>query len=278
MSAPIVELLTIGNEILAGDILDTNSHWLCRKLVAAGCRVGRITVLPDDLEVIAEALRAALARRPALILTCGGLGPTADDLTLAAVAAGLGRPLVEMAAAYAMIRDFYAALHRRGEVTTAEMTPARAKMACLPAGAEPLANRVGAAPGVLLREGTVWIASLPGVPAELKAIFEESLWPRLAAGLRREVWAERVIRTDCRDESVMAPAVDRVAAAHPDVYVKSRAQVYGGEATDFVTLAARGADMAEAQARLDAAERALRAELARVNIAVVAVEEGHTGT
>ncbi len=277
MSAPVAELLTIGNEILAGDILDTNSHWLCRKLVAVGCRVGRITVLPDDLGVIAEALRAALARRPALILTCGGLGPTADDLTLAAVAAGLGRPLVEVAAAYAMIRDFYAELYRRGEVTTAEMTPARAKMARLPTGAEPLRNRVGAAPGVLLREGHVWIAALPGVPAEMKAIFEESLWPRLAGELMREVWAERVIRTDCRDESVMAPAVDRVARAHPEVYVKSRAQVYGGEATDFVTLAARGMNAAEVQARLDAAEQALRAELAGANIAVLAVEEGDVG-
>lgn len=268
MSATLVELLTIGNEILAGDVLDTNSHWLCRKLVAAGCRVTRITVLPDELATIAEALRAALARRPTLILTCGGLGPTADDLTLAAVAAGLGRPLVEIPEAYAMIRDFYAELHRRGEVASADMTAARAKMARLPAGAEPLANRVGAAPGVLLRGGATWIAALPGVPAEMKAIFEESLWPRLDAELRRETWAERVIHTNCRDESVMAPAVDRVAAAHPDVYVKSRAQVYGGAAADFVTLAARGANVAEVQARLDAAERTLRAELARVGIEV----------
>ena len=96
--------LTIGNEVLAGDVLDTNSHWLCQQLAERGAHVIRITVLPDVVETIAEALRQALARHPALILTCGGLGPTADDLTSAAVAAALERPLAEDPTAYGMVR------------------------------------------------------------------------------------------------------------------------------------------------------------------------------
>ena len=95
MLAPTVELLVIGNEILAGDVLDTNSHWLCRQLAGRGARVTRISVLPDEPAAIADGLRAALSRRPALILTCGGLGPTVDDLTLASIGAALDRPLQE---------------------------------------------------------------------------------------------------------------------------------------------------------------------------------------
>ena len=140
MTAPLVEILTIGNELLAGDVLDTNSHWLCRQLAGRGVRVSRMATLPDDMATIGEALLAALSRGPGLIVTCGGLGPTVDDLTVAAHAAALGRALAENPTAFAMVRDFYATLFRRGDVTTPEMMPARAKMAVLPADAEPLPN------------------------------------------------------------------------------------------------------------------------------------------
>ena len=266
MPTPIIEILVIGNEVLAGDVLDTNSRWLCRELAARGGRVARIAVLPDEPAAIADALHAVLARRPALILTCGGLGPTADDLTLAAIAAALNRPAREHPEAYAMIRDFYALLFARGDVTTPEVTPARAKMARLPAGAEPLTNAVGAAPGVLLREGATLIASLPGVPAELKDIFANALWPRLEASFHGQTYGERTIATDCWDESILAPAVDEVARRHPAVYVKSRAQVYGGGIADFITLAARGSDTAEVARLLDLAEADTLAALAAVGI------------
>ena len=269
MDVAIVEILVIGNEVLAGDVLDTNSHWLSQQLVAHGARVQRITVLPDVIETIAEAVSATLARQPALILTCGGLGPTADDLTLAAVALALGRPMAQDPMAYGMVRDLYERLYALGDVTTAEITPARAKMARLPAGAEPLPNTVGAAPGVLIVQGPTRIACLPGVPAEMKDIFTHALWPRLAARLSGVAYAERVVRTACWDESILAPAVDAVAARHPHVYVKSRAQVYGSGEADFVTLAARAASEAEVKALLDSAEADLRQALAEVGVKVV---------
>jgi molybdenum cofactor synthesis domain-containing protein len=266
MSAPIVEILVIGNEVLAGAVLDTNSHWLCRELAARGARVTRITVLPDEPAAIGEALVAARARGPALIVTCGGLGPTADDLTVAAIAAALNQPVHEHPQAYAMIRDFYALLYARGDVVTPEMTPARAKMAQMPAAAETLANHVGAARGVLLRDGGTLIVSLPGVPAEMKDIFTHALSPRLEASFHNQAYAERTVATDCWDESILAPAVDGVARRHPAVYVKSRAQVYGSGAADFVTLAARGRDAAEVARLLDAAEADTLAALAAVGI------------
>ena len=272
MTAPLIEILAIGNELLAGDVLDTNSHWLCRQLAGRGARVSRMATLPDDVATIGEALLAALSRSPAVIVTCGGLGPTADDLTVVAQAAALGRALAENPTAFAMVRDFYATLFRHGEVTTPAMTPARAKMAVLPADAEPLPNSMGAAPGVLMIEGETLIAALPGVPAEMKAIFEESLWPRVAARFGGQAYAERVIQTNCWDESIMAPAVDAVAARHPRVYVKSRAQVYGGGLADFVTLATRGGSSTEACALLDATEADLRTALRKVNVEILSVE------
>ena len=266
MSAPTVEILVIGNEVLAGDVLDTNSHWLCQELAARGARVTRVTVLPDDPAAIGEALLAARSRGPALILTCGGLGPTADDLTVAAISTALNRPLHEHPKAYAMIRDFYARLFARGDVTTPEMTAARAKMAQMPPEAEPLTNAVGAAPGVLLQEEATLIVSLPGVPTELKDIFTNALWPRLGASLQGQACGERTVATDCWDESLLAPAVDAVARRHPDVYVKSRAQVYGSGSADFITLAARGRDAVEVTRLLDAAEADTVAALAALGI------------
>ena len=94
MTKPVyVEIFIIGNEILNGEILDTNTQWLCHEIHRLGGQVVRTTVLRDDLETIAGELRAALNRRPEVILTSGGLGPTADDLTLAAVAEGAGVPV-----------------------------------------------------------------------------------------------------------------------------------------------------------------------------------------
>ena len=226
-------------------MLDSNSNWLCQQVAARGGQVRRITVLRDDPAEIRDGLLGALGRRPELIVTCGGLGPTQDDLTAAAIGEALGLPVEEDRAAYAMIRAFYNELHSRGEVTTADMLPARAKMARLPHGAEPLPNGVGAAPGVLLTHRGTTIIALPGVPAEMKDIFSKSLSPRLQSLFAEQAYAERTVRTNAWDESILAPAVDAVATRHPRVYVKSRAQVYGSGIPDFVTLAARAQDETE---------------------------------
>ena len=159
MAAPVVvEIVAVGNELLLGDVLDTNSQWLCRRFTGLGARVQRVTMVGDDEAIIAGVVRGALERGARLVVTTGGLGPTEDDLTLRAVAAALGRPLVEHPGAREMVARTYAELARRGHVASAEMTPARLKMARLPEGAEPLANGVGAAPGALVRlaDGAPW--------------------------------------------------------------------------------------------------------------------------
>ncbi len=118
----------------------------------------------------------------------------------------------------------------------------------------------------MLQEEGALIVSLPGVPAEMKDIFTNALWPRLEASFQGQVYGERTVATDCWDESILAPAVDAVARRHPAVYVKSRAQVYGSGIADFVTLAARGQDAIEVARLLDAAEADTVAALAAVGI------------
>lgn len=264
-----VEILVIGNEVLAGNVLDSNSHWLCKQMAVRGARVRRITVLPDEPAAIGEALLSSLTRHPDLILTCGGLGPTRDDLTVGAIGEALKLEVQENPRAFAMIQDFYATLHSRGHVAGSEMTEARRKMAQLPDGAEPLLNTLGAAPGVLLRREKTTIVLLPGVPAEMMHIFDNSLAPHLDSLFSEQVYAERTLQTDAWDESILAPVVDRAAGQHPQVYVKSRAQVYGSGQSDFITLAARGRDNDEVAALLNAAEKDLRAGLHAIGVRVL---------
>ena len=264
-----VEILVIGNEVLAGNVLDSNSHWLCKQMAARGARVRRITVLPDEPAAIREALLSSLTRQPDLILTCGGLGPTQDDLTVTSIGKALKLEVREDPRAYDMIEDFYATLHSRGHVAVAGMTETRRKMAQLPDGAEPLLNTLGAAPGVFLRRERTTIVLLPGVPAEMMHIFDNSLAPHLASLFSRQVYAERTLKTDAWDESILAPVVDRAAERNPQVYVKSRAQVYGSGQSDFITLAARGRDNEEVEALLNAAEEDLRTALHAIDVHVL---------
>jgi len=284
VAAPFtVEIVAVGNELLLGDVLDTNSHWLCRRLTGLGARVRRVTMVGDEQAAIAEAVRDALVRGAQLVITTGGLGPTDDDLTLRAVASALERPLVENTAALEMVAGTYAALARRGHVASAELTASRAKMARLPEGAEPLANGVGAAPGSLVRlddggrtPSVRAIVSLPGVPDELHDIVQGALRPFLADLLGQGAYEEWRARVACGDESVLAPLLSEVASQHPDVYIKSRAKRFGSDVTFMVSLSARGDDPAGARSRLEAAWAALRQALDREGI-TAHLEEGSGG-
>ncbi len=270
----VVEIIAIGNELLLGDVLDTNTHWLCRQLSGRGGCVQRGAMVPDDPQAIAEALEATLCRQPDLVVLTGGLGPTADDLTLASLATAMGRPLELNERALAMVQATYEQLADIGLVLDAALTEERRKMAYLPQGAEPLHNPVGAAPGVTLREGRTVLVCLPGVPAELKGIFDSSFQPLLQDLFGDRVFLERVLVTDCGDESDLAPVVDRVASEHPQVYVKSRAQAYGEGVHLRITLALSGSDPQAVVAAIDATDRYLTAGLAAVGIAVLERVEG----
>ncbi len=267
MTEPVVsEIFIIGNEILIGDIQDTNTHWLCREINSLGGQVSRVTVLRDVVGVIAAETRAALERGAQVIITSGGLGPTADDLTLAAVAQGVGVEVRLHEEALRMVRERYDQLTEQGVLSLGGLNPAREKMAWLPEGGIPLHNPVGTAPGVLLRTGSAAIVSLPGVPSELKGIFTTSLQPFLFDTFREGTSVMRTITVQSNDESVMEPVLTRVVNDHPSVYIKSLARTLGGTPEIDITLTAVGSERSLLHGQVAAALRELQEGLTSIGI------------
>jgi molybdenum cofactor synthesis domain-containing protein len=256
------EIVAVGHELLTGRTADTNSAWIAARLTDSGFAVGRIVVVEDEPAEVAHEIGTACARDAALVVTTGGLGPTLDDRTLAGVAAALGRSLVEHAGALAFVTRRYAELAAAGAVGDATITPPRRKMALLPAGAEPVDNPVGSAPGVLVRDGGFALLAVPGVPAEMRAVVECAL-PALLPLLARPVrLAERYVATGSGDESVITVATERVMRALPGVHLKSLPTEFGSGVDLQVRITARAAGADDAEALVERAAARLTAELA----------------
>jgi molybdenum cofactor synthesis domain-containing protein len=252
-----VEIVTIGNEFLLGLVQDMNSNYLCRVVREMGGRVRHIAVVRDEIGSIVEEMRASLARRADLIFTCGGLGPTDDDLTLAGVAEATGRSLELNQHARDLIERRYRELLQTGYVANAEMSESRLKMARLPAGCRVIENPIGAAPAIAMEMNASRIVSLPGVPAELKGIIEGPLQTLLNEIFGRGSYREREMTVDCGDESVLAPALRQVAAAHPEAYIKSRASRFGRNVMFRITISASASSAEEANRMIESASNDL---------------------
>ena len=170
------EIIAVGTELTSGAKLDTNSQWLSVELAAAGIPTQFHTCVADDLAANVELFRLACERSDIVLIT-GGLGPTLDDLTREALAAVVSRPLVLHEPSLAVIREMFA---RRGR----EMPERNRVQALFPELSEPIANPRGTAPGVWMevpRAGreACQVAAMPGVPSEMKAMFLDSVLPRL---------------------------------------------------------------------------------------------------
>jgi nicotinamide-nucleotide amidase len=216
-----MEIVSIGNELLIGKTLNTNAHWMAKRATSLGILVKRITIIGDDVDEIANAIREALQRKPRFIITTGGLGPTFDDKTLEGIAKALNCKFEVNEQALKMVREKYEAYAKAGRMEKVELTPYRVKMATLPEEAEPLPNPVGTAPGVMMKvEGTFLIA-LPGVPPEMEAIFDESVAPLLRKEAGEVVFFETSMYADDIMESTLAPLIDQAMHDNPYVYIKS---------------------------------------------------------
>jgi len=253
-----VELLVVGNEILSGQTLDTNSQWMARRLVAMGAQVTRRTTIPDTPEDIHDTVAGVLARKPDCLITTGGLGPTFDDMTVQEVAHALGLQLTERQDALDFVQRRYKELYDAGNIDSPELLPGRRKMAMVPAHCELILNTVGTAPGVLVEHGGILIVCLPGVPREMHAMFDE---PNVQAALQERsgdhVIRETEILTPYNDESVLGPLCDTVMAQVPGTYLKSRASNFDLTTEIPVLITCTGTDPAEVEARLAKARRLL---------------------
>jgi len=236
-------IIAIGNELLDGKVLETNSNWMEKHLVPLGLEIRRRATVRDELEEIGEAIDFVRAQCD-VIITSGGLGPTHDDMTLMAIAQYLGLNLVENPEAVEIVKRQYKTLHEKGIVQAPDMTESRKKMAQLPEGSKALDNQVGGAPGVMIRSKETTIFCLPGVPSELEFIFEDSVLPWIRDNVSQK-FHEEIIEFGFKDESVFAPAINVVMKNVPGVWVKSLPKRYGTSKTLRVWISARGEDTSE---------------------------------
>jgi len=221
MGRPI-EIICVGSELLIGRVVNTNSQWLAKRVTTLGLNISRITVIGDEVDEIAQAVREALKRKPQFILTTGGLGPTFDDKTLEGTAKALNLPLETNEKALKLVKQTYRRYAEEGRIEKeVELTLPRIKMARLPRGAEPLPNPVGTAPGVELKHEDTTIIALPGVPSEMKAIFDESIAPMLKRVAGNVTFYETSLDVTGIMESDIAPLIDRTMHDSPYVYIKS---------------------------------------------------------
>ena len=231
MSPPRAELLAVGSELLEPWHVDTNGAYLSRRLGERGIAVRFRTVVGDTPEDLKEAFRVAVGRSD-LVVATGGLGPTIDDLTREAVAELLDLPLL---LDEGIAREIEARFRR----LSLPMPTQNRRQAMVPKGARVLANRLGTAPGLWLETGRSTIALLPGVPEEMRQIFEDSVLPLLPATGER--FAYRVIKiaglpeseVDRRLESVArgaGPVAWTILASPGQVEIHLRERLRGDEA------------------------------------------------
>ncbi len=215
------EIITIGDEILYGQTLDTNSHWISEELDAIDIKVVQKTTIGDNEHQILQTLEAAEGRADIILIT-GGLGPTSDDLTKPTLAKYFGASLHLNDEA---LQEIYQLFSSVGRVPTS-MNEQQAE---LPDNCEKISNTVGTAPGMWFEEhGRVFI-SMPGVPREMKEMMRRTILPRLAAKYSTSNILHRIIRTVGIPESRLADKIRSWEEALPDevklAYLPSLGQV-----------------------------------------------------
>ena len=160
-------ILSIGDELLIGQVVNTNATWLGEQLHETGIEVKEIITIKDELQPIQEAIDHSLSRAPLVIMT-GGLGPTKDDITKKAISRYFKVPLKFDENTFQRIEKLF-------KKSGSEPTPSHKEQCFMPANAELLRNNMGTAPGMWMESGDKVVVSLPGVPYEMKWIFENGL-------------------------------------------------------------------------------------------------------
>ena len=239
-------IITIGDEILNGGILDTNSRWLCRRLTELGVSVERISIVHDTVDAISIEISSALNSEVDYIIATGGLGPTPDDVTIESVAKLLRRDIKIDAEILGWVEkkmEFMSTLGFKGG-----MTKAREKFARIPDGMIPIYNKVGISPGLIEKLGDRTLIILPGVPREVESLFRDI-----------EEYIESDVTIECEElkifglEADLADCFSNFTKNFPDVKLGS----YPSRGTLLLKLYLSGKDAAQVKERLREAKKHL---------------------
>ncbi|MDQ3864913.1 MAG: competence/damage-inducible protein A [Actinomycetota bacterium] len=241
------EIVTVGTEMLLGDLVDTNTAWISQRLAELGVGIYRHTTVGDNAERIVAALRDA-ASRSDLVVTTGGLGPTSDDLTNACLATLTGREMVEYQEAREHVDRMFAKFGRKP-------TANNYKQALFPEGTRLIPNPVGTAMGALLEwEGTLF-ATLPGVPTEMKSMFEATLEPLIRARSEGYIVSKTLHFAGIGESALAEKVQEFLDATDPTV------APLAGQGEVRLRITARAATEREAQEKISPVEKEIIARL-----------------
>lgn len=234
------EIISVGTELLLGEIIDTNAAFISQRMADLGLDVLHRQTLGDNLQRLSEAIQTALGRADVVILI-GGLGPTEDDLTREAIAAATGRPLVRVPESEQWLRAFFAARKR-------VVADSNLKQCDVPTGGEHLENTCGTAPGVFVAQDGKLIFALPGPPPEFKEMYRLSVEPRLREhlGPTAVLYTRSLLMTEI-GESQVADLLGELITAQTDPTIA----MYASPALVRVRLATKAASQEEADRKLD---------------------------
>ena len=199
----LAEIITIGDEILIGQIVDTNSAFIAKELNKIGISVYQITSVQDEREHILNAFADA-AKRVQIVFVTGGLGPTKDDITKHTFCEFFGDTLVENASVLAHVEDLFAKY-----ITSTPISDMNRKQALVPSKAEVLHNAYGTAPGMWMHQDGVTFISMPGVPFEMKHLMTDSIIPKLTDFYQRPYIIHKTIVTYGLGESAIAERIEK---------------------------------------------------------------------
>lgn len=219
--------------MLIGKTLNTNAQWLSERITKLGGDIRRVTVIEDDVKTIALTLKEIVKRKPNLVITTGGLGPTFDDKTLQGFSKAFDRKLRLDKTALKLVKSRYSIIFKNRRF---ELTQPRLKMAMLPTGAKAIQNPVGTAPAVMLTNNNVDFLILPGVPTELKAIFKNTITSLIKKKRVPNFFYETSFIIYGLLESQIAPLIDEVLEEINQIYIKSHAQGGEGSGESFLEL------------------------------------------
>jgi nicotinamide-nucleotide amidase len=243
------EIIAIGSELLLGATIDTNSAYLARQLAASGVNLFRKSVVGDNTERIAATVRDALGRADLVVCT-GGLGPTVDDVTREAVALAYGRPLEFRDELLAQIQARFDAMNR-------PMSPSNRRQAYVPAGARVIENPRGTAPAFIVEDPIGTTVVLPGVPYEMRYLFENAVLPYLRdeRGVTDVILVKTIHATGMGESVIGELIADLMEQSNPTVGISAKQARYE------MRIGARATDRAEAEALIAKAEATIRERL-----------------
>lgn len=245
------EIISIGSELLLGQILDTNTSWIAKRLAETGVELVRTSTVGDNLQLMIEVIREAIARSQ-IVITTGGIGPTEDDLTREAVAEVFNRKLQFQPH---LMEQIEALFKRRGF----KMAENNRKQAFIPEGGIPIENPKGTAPGFIVEYPNGAILSIPGVPLEMEYLMENTVIPYLKGrfGLHKQIIQYRVLRACGLGESAIGLQIQDLMKQGQNPSVGTLASI--GDIKIRIT--AKADTLAEAVSLIERMEKEIRNRL-----------------